>query len=224
MQWIETDKNEHKRRPGGPYVPPAFKSRLVGCGNFEDTDGIRTDSPAGDVENHNLVFSWCAAHKVKVKSADIRCAYLQGKENERIILYRIPKGGIPEEGVEEGAVVAARVPIYGTKDAGRGFWLKLSEKVQKEGYTLNRILPAMFSLTDSNKKIVGVMSTNVDDLLHGNLPEADGPVGRILEEFSVREQNETIYSWSNDPGCRQCHGSSDGRLQGSHYSRGKEVG
>ena len=61
---------------------------------------------------------------MRIKSADISSAYLQGKEVDRIILYRIPKGGIPEEGVADGAVIAARVPIYGTKGAGRGFWLR----------------------------------------------------------------------------------------------------
>ena len=79
------------------------------------------------MDAHNLIFSWCASHKVKIRSADIKSAYLQGKQNDRIILYRIPKGGIPEEGVAEGDVLAARVPIYGTKDAGRGFWLRLKE-------------------------------------------------------------------------------------------------
>ena len=49
MQWVETDKNAHKRRPDGPYVEPLLKSRLVGCGNYEQTDGLRTDSPAGGV-------------------------------------------------------------------------------------------------------------------------------------------------------------------------------
>ena len=36
-------------------------------------------------------------------------AYLQGKEVDRVILYRIPKGGIPGRGIAEGAVIAARV-------------------------------------------------------------------------------------------------------------------
>ena len=125
MQWIETDKNAHKRRDD-KHIKPELKSRLVGCGNFEDSDGLRTDSPTADVDAHNLIFSWCASHKVRIRSADISSAYLQGKQNDRIILYRIPGGGIPGEGVEEGSVIAARVPIYGTKDAGRGFWLRLS--------------------------------------------------------------------------------------------------
>ena len=188
MQWIETDKNAHKRRDD-MNVPPELKSRLVGCGNFEDTDGLRTDSPTGDVDAHNLVFSWCASHKVKIKSADISSAYLQGKQNDRVILYRIPKGGIPEAGVEEGAVLAARVPIYGTKDAGRGFWLRLKEVAIEKGYVLNKILPTLFALRDKNDSIAGVMSSNVDDLLYGSLPDFEGAMEGILDTFSVRERN-----------------------------------
>ena len=39
MQWVETDKNAHKRRTKGDYteVPPKLKSRRVGCGNFENS-------------------------------------------------------------------------------------------------------------------------------------------------------------------------------------------
>ena len=64
---------------------------------------------------------------MKIRSSDIKSANLQGKQKDRIILYRIPKGGIPEEGIYEGDVMAAWVPIYGTKDAGRGLWLRLRE-------------------------------------------------------------------------------------------------
>ena len=127
-QWIETDKSAHKRRDKDfVKVPRLLKSRLVGCGNFEDTDGIRTYSPTADVDAHSLVLSWAAQAGVKVKVADITNAYLQGKPMNRILLYRIPKGGIPEEGIDDGAVVVARVPIYGTRDAGRNVWLMLKE-------------------------------------------------------------------------------------------------
>ena len=188
MQWIETDKNAHKRRDD-KSVRPELKSRLVGCGNFEDTDGLRTDSPTGDVDAHNLVFSWCASHKVPIKSADISSAYLQGKQNDRVILYRIPKGGIPAAGIAEGAVLAARVPIYGTKDAGRGFWLRLKEVVTEKGYHLNKILPTLFALRDDNEQIVSVMSSNVDDLLYGSLEGYEYAMEEILDTFSVRERN-----------------------------------
>ena len=61
IQWIETDKNEHKRREGGPHVPPELKSRLVASGNFEETPGIRTDSPTCDLEGLNLKIAWAAS-------------------------------------------------------------------------------------------------------------------------------------------------------------------
>ena len=91
MQWVETDRNAFRRRDNKD-VKPDLKSRLVGCGNFEETEDLRTDSPAGDSDSHNLVCSWCASDKVKIKSADISSAYLQGKEVDRLILYRIPRG------------------------------------------------------------------------------------------------------------------------------------
>ena len=47
----------------------------------------------------------------------------------------------------------------------------------------------MFSLRD-NDKIVGVLCTNVDDLLYGNLPGHEEAMNKILNTFSVRERNE----------------------------------
>ena len=86
MQWVETDKNAHKRRKDNK-VKPLLKSRLVGCGNFEDTQGLRTDSPTSDVDAHNLVISWVASNKLTIRKADIQSAYLQGKPVDRVILY-----------------------------------------------------------------------------------------------------------------------------------------
>ena len=86
-------------------------------------------------------------------------------------------------------MIAARVPIYGTKDAGRGFWLKLKEVVLSKGCSLNQILPTMFTLR-KDKKIMGVMSSNVDDLLYGSLPEAEHEMKEIIEAFAVREKSE----------------------------------
>ena len=124
--------------------------------------------------------------------ADISNAYLQGKENDRVILYRIPKDGIPEEGIAGGTVILARVPIYGTADAGRGFWLKLKEVILGEGYSLNQILPTMFTLRKEDK-IIGVLSSNVDDILHGEYDEGKEAMQKILDTFAVREQQEGSF-------------------------------
>ena len=61
MRWVETDKNEPKRVPGGPELEPIYKSRLVARGDWEKAD-VRSDSPTADVEAQNLVFTCSASH------------------------------------------------------------------------------------------------------------------------------------------------------------------
>ena len=61
MQWIEVDKNAHLRRDNDHVSDPAkYKSRFVGCGKFETTEGLRTDSTLVDVDSHKIVCSWRA--------------------------------------------------------------------------------------------------------------------------------------------------------------------
>ena len=97
LQWIEIDKNEHKRREGGPLVAPLFKSRFVNRGDLEETTGVRSDSPTCDIEGLNLLLSWASCERLTVKSGDITNAYFQGRPLERLILMRQPPGGVPTQ-------------------------------------------------------------------------------------------------------------------------------
>ena len=47
------------------------------------------------------------------------------------MLVRPPDDGL--EGVPEGGVLIARMPVYGTRDAGRGLWRRLRAEFRKEG-------------------------------------------------------------------------------------------
>ena len=40
--------------------------------------GLRTDTPAGDVDSHNIVCSWCAQAHVPIHACDFTNGYLQG--------------------------------------------------------------------------------------------------------------------------------------------------
>lgn len=58
----ETDGNTYNRRSKTyDAVPLLLRSTFVGCGNFEGTGGLGTDSPIGDVNAHNLATSWFAS-------------------------------------------------------------------------------------------------------------------------------------------------------------------
>jgi len=82
-QWVETDKNEFLKREDDPtYVHVSkYKARLVARGDLEKgTENIRSDSPTCDVEAQNLIFSFAASNRIKIKSVDISNAYFQGEQ------------------------------------------------------------------------------------------------------------------------------------------------
>ena len=106
-------------------VPPKYKSRLVVRGGLgKGIENIWSDSPTCDIEAQNLIFSFAASRMLKIKSIDITNAYFQGKEQDRLMLFKQPVGGLP--GVPPEARILARVPVHGTKDTGRKFWKKIA--------------------------------------------------------------------------------------------------
>ena len=107
-QWIETCHD-------GEY-----KSRLVACGQYEDRTDIRSDAPTCSLEVFNIIVSFAASNRLKLKSADLRNAYFQGEKMDRLLLLRPPRSGLPDE--DGDFMLAANVPIYGTGDAGRKFY------------------------------------------------------------------------------------------------------
>ena len=63
-----------------------MRSRLVGCGQFEDRTGIRCDSPAADVEGFNIVCSFAACKKLQILVPDLRNADFNGVSMDRLLL------------------------------------------------------------------------------------------------------------------------------------------
>ena len=61
-RWVDRDRNEFKRRAGNPdNVPLGLKSRLVGRGDLENLDGVRTDSPMMS----QLDFQFCSKQRIE---------------------------------------------------------------------------------------------------------------------------------------------------------------
>ena len=122
-QWVEVDRNEKIRVESeqageAKHVPMNLKSRLVALGNQEKRE-MRSDSPTADAEGIHLVFSFASSRKAKVWCGDLESAYFTGERMSRVLLLRQPRSGLP--GLKPDDRLLARVPVYGTQDAGRGF-------------------------------------------------------------------------------------------------------
>ena len=163
LQWVEIDKNEHKRRESG------FKSRLVNRGDLEETTGVRTDSPTCDIEGLNINLSWVSCERLTIKSGDITNAYFQGCSLERLILIRQPPGGVPEVDTNADTMFVARVPIYGICDAGRGSWKKLRHDILSAGLKETAVIRAL-SENQEDGEPKSMLATHVDDMLWATKP------------------------------------------------------
>ena len=71
--------------------------------------------------------------------------------------------------------------------------MRLKEVALTKGF-LNKMLPTMFALR-KDRQFVGVMISNVDDLLYGNLSGHEKAMQEILDTFSVREIDSAPYKF-----------------------------
>ena len=122
------------------YVPK-YKSRLVPRGDQEQAE-VRSDSPTCDMEVINIICSVSACYKWVLGVVDLENAYFNAEKLIRVLILRLPKGGLPDKSIRSDTHrLKANVPIYGTRDAGRGFWKRLRKVLTetaklKENFTL----------------------------------------------------------------------------------------
>ena len=115
-----------------------------------------------------------------MKSADISNAYFQSDSLDRVLLLKPPKGGIPDPDYADGeTMILARVPIYGTQDAGRKFWQRLRKVIVDHGFRENKIARALYHI-EVDGVIMGVLVTHVDDLCWAVRPEYESNMAKIL--------------------------------------------
>ena len=111
----------------------------------------------------------------------------------RVLLLRQPRSGLP--GLKPDDRLLARVPVYGTQDAGRGFWKKFRRTLIAGGVRENRVLSAVYTLTVDGQ-LRGIVATHVDDLLYA----FDGPVGQgvidhIKKHLILSKESECNFSF-----------------------------
>ena len=185
-QWIETDENEHLKRPGVEH-DAVTKSRLVACGHLENREGLRTDSPTASVEALNLICSFAACKRLKLKCADIKNAYFHADPIDRLLLLKPPRGGIPGYWKEEKIAIAANRPIYGTGDAGRGFYKKVRKCAKQAQLDENRQMLSLYTY-HVDGRIMIMMGTHVDDAMWAADPEYEYMVKDFLANFVIKRE------------------------------------
>ena len=119
-RWVLTEK------PKGGIV--TLKARLVARGFEEDDPQLKTDSPTSQKESMRLIFCILCAFMWDLHTADIKAAYLQGVEMKRTLFLEPPT-----EANCPGFVWRLNKCPYGLTDAGRLWYIKVVEVLEKLG-------------------------------------------------------------------------------------------
>ena len=187
-KWVLTDKNEHLS--GTPGYTPKWKARLVACGNFGHMHGedILADSPTAEQEGIALICSWAVSLGLRLKAADITNACFQGKPLERLLILRVPNHpkGVPDPEIQRAGFMIARVPVYGTTDAGRNLYLRIKECSRELGLKTSRVLSALYFLTGKEGNLCAALCTHVDDFLWAARGAGEEVMQRLLDRFKNR--------------------------------------
>ena len=173
-RWVDTNKAQ-------PWEPKKYKARIVVRGDLEKDGGTRTDSPTCSNTMLNMTVSLAACKRWKLHGGDITASFLQGEEISRTLVLQLPADGI--EGVAPGSIMIAKKPVYGTRDAPRGFWRRLHRVLLQKGLQAVRGENACYVLVDKDSTLRGMVISHVDDLLWTGDGEMDRIMAEVQSEF-----------------------------------------
>ena len=130
----------------------------------------------------NLALSYAACNRWQLRGGDITASFLQGEAMTRTLVLTSSKGGLPD--VEPGSLLIAKKPVYGTKDAPRGFWRRLHRVCKELGLREIPYENAAYTLTDPGGEIKGIMVSHVDDLLWAGDQDMEKVMEKVQKQFS----------------------------------------
>ena len=114
----------------------------------------------------------------------------------RLGISRFVVSKLPIQELEEGEILQAFVPIYGTKDADCGLWRRVVRIcTQEAGLKENFVFPAFYTHA-VNGRIVLMLATHVDDFLWANEPEYDYLMDLIKQHLLLGKKEEISFRFT----------------------------
>ena len=172
------------------------KARLVVQGCQEKTNDIRSDSPTGSRDCLMLTLIHAAQPGWSASQYDADCAYLQSAGIDRTLVLRMPRKQ-PPPGQEPGALAIATGAIYGTKDAGRHWYMHLRKHLQQAGFFESRLEKGTYGF-HVDGKLVCMIHTHVDDLLiarQTDCPVLDTIIAKLTKVLHLRKSEGDVLTY-----------------------------
>ena len=166
-----------------------IRARLVARG-YEEISDIRKDSPTVSKGGLRTFLVVAANRKWRIKTTDIKSAFLQGKPLSREVFIQPPR----EVKVRDTIWKLNRC-LYGLNDAARQFYESVREVLMQLKCNQSGLDPAIFYYKQDGVTC-GVLACHVDDFLHAG--DADFElriIGSLRKRFIAGKFEETAFSY-----------------------------
>lgn len=165
------------------------KARLVARG-FQENDEIQSDSPTVTKSTMRIFFAIASSNAWKIKTTDIKSAFLQGKQIQREV-YLEP----PAEAKVPGITWKLNKVVYGLNDAARNWFMSVEENMLKLGCSQSKLDPALFFYTNEDV-LRGILICHVDDFLHAGDQEFEVKVIiGMKKQFAAGTAYEDLFRY-----------------------------
>ena len=101
-------------------------------------------------------------------------------------------GGVPDADISADTMFVARVLIYGTCDAGRGFWKKLRHDILGTGLKENAFLRALYIYQEGGE-LKAMLATHVDDMLWATKPGYEDRIQQLLDRYTLKTVESSTF-------------------------------
>jgi len=189
------------------------KARLVARG-FEENYFIMSDSPTVSKGAMRVFLTVASSKRWKIKTTDIKSAFLQGKQLERDVYLKPPI----ESKTPDGLIWKLRHGLYGLKDGARQFYLSVHNELTSLGCTQLKFDPAVFIMI-KNGHLTGIICSHVDDFLHAGDESFEITMQKLRKRFIAGKIEEGDFQYI---GFRMMQGDYGIRLDHSRYMENLE--
>ena len=157
---------------------------------FEEDMVVQRDSPTVGKGAMRIFIGITASKGWRIKTTDIKSAFLQGRELDREVFLKPPH----EAKVQSGKVWRLKRCLYGLNDAARQFCHSVVELLVKLGCLQSTFDPALFFLR-KNDTLVGIIACHIDDFLHAGDVTFEPKLDKLRERFLAGKLEEGKFRY-----------------------------
>ena len=177
--WVITKKGEEMR------------ARLTAKG-FQEIQEVAKESPTMHKHTLRIVLAIAATNKWNIGASDVKSAFLQGNQLDRIVLVKPPK-----ESNLTKKLWRLKKCLYGLRDASKKWYEKVRNKLEAIGFKKSDYDSSLFYFHNDKNELEGIIGLHVDDFIHcGTSNFNKNILPRVLEAFQIgkSENNSFMYT------------------------------